>query len=95
MSTLKVINLLNPSSPATNMVLSAGGNVGIGSATPVYNLDVTGNIRLTSNLVISGTGARITGDFSNATVVNRVMFQTSTVNGNTVLNLIPNGTGTI
>ena len=46
MSTLKVINLLNPSSPATNMVLDATGNVGIGSATPVYSLDITGNVRV-------------------------------------------------
>jgi len=47
------------------------------------------------NLTFTGTGNRITGDFSNATVANRVMFQTSTTNGNTVLNLIPNGTGTV
>ena len=47
------------------------------------------------NLTFTGTGNRITGDFSNATVANRVMFQTSTTNGNTVINLIPNGTGTV
>ena len=40
------------------------------------------------------TGARITGDFSNATVTNRVMWQTSTVNGGTTFTTIPNGTGT-
>ena len=38
------------------------------------------------------TGGRITGDFSNATVANRVMFQTSTVNGATNVGAIPNGT---
>jgi hypothetical protein len=48
----------------------------------------------TGNLAFSGTGQRITGDFSNATVANRLMFQTSTTNGNTGVNAIPNGTGT-
>ncbi|MFN7318345.1 MAG: hypothetical protein ACK5S6_02435, partial [bacterium] len=40
------------------------------------------------------TGGRITGDFSNATVANRVAFQTSTVNGGTAVSVVPNGTGT-
>jgi len=44
------------------------------------------------DLNITGTNARITGDFSNATIADRVMFQTSTVNGNTSLELLPNGT---
>jgi hypothetical protein len=46
------------------------------------------------NLAFTGTGNRITGDFSNSTVANRVAFQTSTVNGNTLLTAIPNGTST-
>ena len=44
------------------------------------------------NLTFTGTGNRITGDFSNATVANRVAFQTSTVNGTTVVHALPNGT---
>jgi hypothetical protein len=47
------------------------------------------------NLTFTGTGNRITGDFSNATIANRVMFQTSTVNGATVVEFLPNGTGTV
>lgn len=47
------------------------------------------------DLLIATPGARIKGDFSNATVANRVMFQTSTVNGNTTVAAIPNGTGTL
>lgn len=47
---------------------------------------------LTGNLAFSGTGRRITGDFSNATFTNRTLFQTSTANGNTQIGLIPNGT---
>lgn len=44
------------------------------------------------NWTFTGTGNRITGDFSNATLANRVMFQSSTVNGNTLVRAIPNGT---
>ena len=46
------------------------------------------------NLTFTGTGNRIKGDFSNATLANRVMFQSSTVNGGTVVGVIPNGTAT-
>ena len=47
---------------------------------------------LTGSLDFSGTGRRITGDFSNATIANRVLVQTSTANANTVFGIIPNGT---
>lgn len=46
------------------------------------------------NLNFGSTGARIQGDFSTATLANRVMFQTSTTNGATNVYAIPNGTGT-
>jgi hypothetical protein len=49
---------------------------------------------LGGNLAFTGTGNRITGDFSNATVANRVTFQTSTANASTVVAAMPNGTGT-
>jgi hypothetical protein len=45
------------------------------------------------NLALTGTAARITGDFSNATVANRVFAQTSTTNSVTSFGVIPNGTG--
>ena len=45
------------------------------------------------NLSLSGTGQRITGDFSNATPANRVLFQTSTVNGSTSIGAVPHGSG--
>jgi hypothetical protein len=44
------------------------------------------------NLTFTGTGNRILGDFSNATFANRAMFQTSTTNGNTAIEALPNGT---
>jgi hypothetical protein len=46
------------------------------------------------NLTFSSTAQRITGDFSNATIASRLLFQTSTTNGTTGLGVIPNGTGT-
>lgn len=52
----------------------------------------TGAVQLSNNLTFTGTGNRITGDFSNATVANRVAFQTSTTNASTVIGAIPNGT---
>lgn len=46
------------------------------------------------NLTFSGTAQRITGDMSNATVANRLMFQTSTANTATIVGALPSGTGT-
>jgi hypothetical protein len=44
------------------------------------------------NLTFTGTGNRILGDFTNATVANRVMFQTSTANSATSIYILPSGT---
>ena len=57
-------------------------------------LDGTAGEQLSGNLTFTGTGQRITGDFSNATQSSRVTFQTSTTNGITGLEVIPNGTAT-
>jgi hypothetical protein len=45
------------------------------------------------NLTFTGTGNRITGDFNNATLANRVLVQNSTVDAGTTFGIIPNGTG--
>lgn len=47
---------------------------------------------LTGSLTFSGAGLKILGDFSNATLASRLMFQTSTTNGATSIFAIPNGT---
>jgi hypothetical protein len=54
----------------------------------------TGTVNQTSNLSFTGTGQRITGDFSGSTPANRVFFETSTPNTSTTLGIKPNGTGT-
>ena len=54
--------------------------------------DKTGG-NVDGNINFTGTARRITGDFSNATIANRVMFQTSTLNANTVVQTLPNGSG--
>jgi hypothetical protein len=68
---------------------SVGLNVGSGKT-----LKVAGSTDFSSNLTFTGTGNRITGDFSNATAASRVMFQTSTTNGIISVELLPNGTAT-
>lgn len=49
---------------------------------------------MTGNLNFSGNGLRITGDFSNATIANRLIFQTNTTNAVTAISAIPSGTAT-
>jgi len=47
---------------------------------------------MSANFNFSGNGLKVTGDFSNATRANRLALQTSTVNGNTRVPIVPNGT---
>jgi len=73
---------------------------GIGNGTvSLANVSITGgsisanSLSTFGNLTFTGTGNRITGDFTNATVASRVAFQTSTANSTTNVSAIPNGTG--
>jgi len=67
-----------------------------GSSTPAFTFEIAQSekIRIDSNgnINIPTLGARITGDFSNPTVSNRLMFQSNTTNGNTLVGVVPNGT---
>jgi len=74
---------------AGQLLISGGAGTPTWTSTPT----VTG-LSDSGNLTFLGTANRITGDFSNTTIANRVTFQTSTVNGITQLSAIPNGTGT-
>ena len=77
--------------PAEKAVyLNASGNITPSSLGPATFSSITDS----GNLTFTGTGNRITGDFTNATVANRVAFQTSTTNGSTSVYVLPNGTGT-
>ena len=64
-------------------------NLTAGRAVSASSLTVS-----SGNLNFSSTGQRITGDFSNATVANRLEFQSNSLNGNTAVGAIPNGTAT-
>ena len=79
---------LNSTGVASNgsLVLQSNGT------TTALTVDASQNVTLEKNLTFTGTGNRITGDFSNATSANRVTFQSSTTNGNTIVQAMPNGT---
>lgn len=72
---------------ADNVTISGGAISGLAS------LAVSGNVSATGDLTLSGTGKRIKGDFSNATLASRLLLQSSTTNGNTSIGALPNGTG--
>ena len=80
-------DLLKPLSTATTNALALKAN----DSTVVHKTGDT----MTGDLNFGGTGLRITGDFSNTTLANRLSFQTNVSNGNTTIPFIPNGTGTI
>ena len=65
-----------------NVTISSGGSF------------TSNSISTSGNLTFTGTGNRILGDFSNATVANRVMLQNSVTNSASRLGLLPNGTST-
>ena len=52
------------------------------------------NASYSGNLTFTGTGSKILGDFSNATLASRTVIQTSTTNGTTGVYVVPNGTST-
>jgi hypothetical protein len=69
------------------MALILDGTTGVTTPTG------TGDVSVGDDLIFTGTGNRITGDFSNATAANRVWYQTSTANTSTIFDVVPSGTG--
>lgn len=66
-----------------------------GSFGPITTTTISAtSISDSGNLTFTGTGNRILGDFTNATIANRAAFQSSTTNGNSVVGVLPNGTAT-
>jgi hypothetical protein len=76
------------------VTINTSQNVGIGTTSPAYKFDVAGAISTNNNLTFTGAGNRITGDFSNGTVTNRVSIQNSITNATTNIHVLPNGTAT-
>jgi hypothetical protein len=61
----------------------------------VDELQVAGSVNSTGGYTFSGVANRIMGDFSNTTQLSRLMVQSSTVNGNTAVGVLPNGTSVV
>ena len=76
---------------ATDTVLDAIGKL---QAQVSAKFDKTGG-DIGGNINLTGTGRRITGDFSNTTLANRAMFQTSAANSPTTLGVLPSGTSDV
>jgi len=79
----------------------SSGSAGLKSSADssgVLQLQTNGTVAISidasQNVNFAGTAQRITGDFSNA-AASRVAFKTSTVNGNTIINALPNGTAVV
>jgi hypothetical protein len=68
--------------------------INAGSGAPSIVIDGAGAVDVSGNVTLSGTSRRIKADLSNATITNRLHFQSNTVNGATRVAAIPNGTGT-
>jgi hypothetical protein len=76
----------------SSVTLRTGYTTG-GAALPLELGTATETGAWVSRLTLSGAENRLQGDFSNATLANRLAFQTSTSNGATVVPFLPNGTG--
>jgi hypothetical protein len=81
--------LATPSS--ANLAAAVTDETGTGALVFATNPTLSG-ATVAGNITITGTGRRITGDFSNATLASRVIFQTTTSNDGTSVGAMPNGT---
>jgi hypothetical protein len=74
---------------------TTAGTVTTAAQPNITSVGTLTSLTTSGNLTFNGIGQRILGDFSNATINSRVAFQSSTANTNTVVHIIPNGTGTV
>jgi hypothetical protein len=83
--------LATPSS--ANLAAAVTDETGTGALVFATNPTLIG-ATVAGNITFTGTTRRITGDFSNTTLANRVIFQTTTSNDGTSVGAMPNGTTT-
>lgn len=74
---------------------SATVKVAVSDLTAGRSVSMSAATISSGNLTFSSTAQRITGDFSNGTLANRLMFQNSVVNGSSNVQTLPNGTSTV
>jgi len=72
-ATIKTTNLQHESAATANITLTSGGNVGIGTSSPDYNLDVSGTTD--PRIILQSTGTASTDD---TIFINRVGGTTAT-----------------
>jgi hypothetical protein len=82
-------DVVGPASSTDNALVRFDGTTGKLIQDSAVTVDDTNG-----SLTFGGTGTRFKADFSNASFVNRAMFQTTTANGATGVGAIPNGTNT-
>jgi hypothetical protein len=74
-----------------NVNISAVGNANIVVVTGT-GANITGTLNISGNTTFSGVGQQILGDFSNATLASRTVFQSKTTDTATDIPILPNGT---
>ena len=79
---------------ADGLSLTSGGALVGTTATQTLSNKTFTSITDSGNLTFTGTGNRILGDTTNATVTNRLALQDSTTNSQTIFSVFPNGTST-
>lgn len=93
-STADSTSELNIQTGGVNAISIGSGQTVTISSVALTNFSAASATITTGNLAFTGTGQRITGDMSNATIASRLMLQTSTANTATIVGVLPNGTGT-
>ena len=79
---------------SANLAAAVTDETGSGALVFATSPTITTPTISSGNLNFSSTAQRITGDFTNATQSNRLLFQTNTANSTTSVGVITNGTGT-
>jgi hypothetical protein len=89
------LTITNPQGGSFSVTGSVSGaaDSSFGNITAAGNI-TTANLSVGGNVTITGSARRILGDFSNSTIADRVLFQSSSTNSQTRVGVIPNGTST-